>query len=246
MTKIHTSSMNLSHTKLLITNNGKKKLIQPIPNLFTASTTSHWVTTSMQGAWAFKFPVHSSCPTQVENAHFRAAYEQCDVFTKWQHHAEKPGADFSHLPTKEIGGCHWASAAPAVEPRGPGPSVLLATWKRIWQNPIGTGLTHLPYADLCNTPWPPLTARNALQLRDKITPMVCSSFQGAQGTGWEGWDHRPFSCRHHLNDSSKRCQADAWATEPGSALPSCPDIQKTTPSDSHPWEELNLAKAWWT
>lgn len=136
---MHPSSTNLSHTKVLITNNGKKKLIQPIPNLFTASTTSHWVTTSMQGVWAFKFPVHSSCPTQVENAHFRAAYEQYDVFTKWQHHAEKPGADFSHLPTKEIGGCHWASAAPAVEPRGPGPSALLATWMHLakphWNRP---------------------------------------------------------------------------------------------------------------
>lgn len=103
---------------------------------------------------------HPSHRTKVKKYTSETAYEWCGIFTKWQHHAESPGADFSHLSTKEIRRSRRASAVPAVAPWAPGPSVLPAAQQagRTWQNHIGTALPHLPYTDPCHTSMAPINS----------------------------------------------------------------------------------------
>lgn len=88
---------------------------------------------------------HSPHRTKVKKYTLETAYKWCGIFTKWQHHAESPGADISHLSTKEIRGRHWASAVPVVAPWGPGPSVLLAAQqaclaKPRWNSPPSSAI----------------------------------------------------------------------------------------------------------
>lgn len=93
-----------------------------------------------------------------------AAYEWCGVCTKWQHHAESPAADFSHLSTKAVG--EATERVLSLQPC-PGllPPALLAAQGGVWENQAGTA----PQA--CHEPVLPshtqLAVFSVLQLRHK-------------------------------------------------------------------------------
>lgn len=84
---------------------------------------------------------HPSHKIKVKKYTSETAYEWRGIFTKWQHHVESPGADFSYLSTKEIRGSHWESAVPLVAPWTPGPSVLLAAQQACLAKPCWNSLS---------------------------------------------------------------------------------------------------------
>lgn len=174
-----------------------------------------------------------------------AAYEWCGVCTKWQHHAESPGADFSHLSTEAVWGENWASAVSAVMPWAPGPPALLAAQGEGLAEPHWTALL------ACHGLIPPVALTYSCWCLMHVSSDTKSHLQGVpaprelRAQAWElgttnrspvdtTWKNPPRWCRRGQAD------ADAWPTKPSSALFPIPNFQKRTQADSAQHQQKHL------